>query len=236
MTRMKEDQERLEAALSNMHQGLCLFDSKNAWSSPMDGWQTCSGLRLKISDGHAFCLLVRHVLVERAGGEVNESLVAETLARHRACILQPNGGTLTIPFKNDSTFHRASPTTRWVVTTFDDTTERRNAQKRIEFLALHDELTGLPNRAHFHDAMKAVLTQATDQGHKVAAVRIDLDRFKEVNDAHGHAMGDAVLQELAGRLSRLCATKSLSDGWAAMSSRPSRSIMTALRSMILSRG
>jgi len=206
MTRMKEDQERLEAALSNMHQGLCLFDSEERLV--LANGRVADMFRAAPEDfpmGTPFELLVRHVLVERAGGEVNESLVAETLARHRACILQPNGGTLTIPFKNDSTLsiaHRPRPDGGWV-TTFDDTTERRNAQKRIEFLALHDELTGLPNRAHFHDAMKAVLTQATDQGHKVAAVGIDLDRFKEVNDAHGHAMGDAVLQELVGRLSRL---------------------------------
>lgn len=67
-------------------------------------------------------------------------------------------------------------------------------------MALHDELTGLPNRSSYNDSLDLALSQASRNGGKVAVIGIDLDRFKEVNDVHGHSTGDAVLQELARRM------------------------------------
>ncbi|AKJ30340.1 EAL domain-containing protein [Caldimonas brevitalea] len=66
--------------------------------------------------------------------------------------------------------------------------------------ATHDPLTGLPNRSLLLARMQDALASARDQGHKLALLVVDLDHFKEVNDALGHAVGDAMLQEVAGRL------------------------------------
>ena len=76
---------------------------------------------------------------------------------------------------------------------------RRQATEN-EYLALHDTLTGLPNRSLFHErASRAILSaQRTDVS--VALVLLDLDRFKEVNDTLGHPNGDLLLQEIGGRL------------------------------------
>lgn len=76
------------------------------------------------------------------------------------------------------------------------------AEDRIQSLAASDLLTGMPNRTALHDAMAAALARATRQGHALALLMIDLDRFKPVNDRHGHAVGDKVLQEVAARLHR----------------------------------
>ncbi len=63
-----------------------------------------------------------------------------------------------------------------------------------------DRLTGLPNRAMFHDRLAQELKKADRTGQPLALMLIDLDRFKDVNDTHGHAMGDILLQEAARRM------------------------------------
>jgi len=66
--------------------------------------------------------------------------------------------------------------------------------------ATHDELTGLANRRLFHDRLQQAIRYAHRYGGKVGILYVDLDRFKEINDRHGHQMGDAVLTEVARRL------------------------------------
>ena len=81
------------------------------------------------------------------------------------------------------------------------TRQRRAAEAKVRFLAMHDALTGLPNRAHFAEALSDALSRRqAGRGGDVAVVAIDLDRFKEVNDGLGHAAGDALLQAVAARL------------------------------------
>ncbi|MEM7566604.1 MAG: diguanylate cyclase, partial [Pseudomonadota bacterium] len=82
-----------------------------------------------------------------------------------------------------------------------DVTEARQAQARIHDLAYYDTLTGLPNRQMLRDRAAQELASSDRSGHYGAALFIDLDNFKLLNDTHGHHVGDRLLVEIAGRLS-----------------------------------
>jgi diguanylate cyclase (GGDEF)-like protein len=75
-------------------------------------------------------------------------------------------------------------------------------EKRARHLALHDDLTSLPNRGHFIERLASALAQAEPQRRPLAVMYIDLDGFKPVNDLHGHDIGDQLLRIIAARMSR----------------------------------
>ena len=81
-----------------------------------------------------------------------------------------------------------------------DLRARRKAEGQIAFLAHHDPLTGLANRASFRERFDQELKRAKASGGRLAVLCLDLDRFKEINDALGHPVGDALLRAVAGRL------------------------------------
>jgi diguanylate cyclase (GGDEF)-like protein/PAS domain S-box-containing protein len=80
-----------------------------------------------------------------------------------------------------------------------DVTERKRAEERIEYLATHDALTGLPNRSMFSQLLNHAIQSAQRHKRQLAVFFIDLDRFKIINDTMGHEAGDQLLQEIAKR-------------------------------------
>ena len=91
-----------------------------------------------------------------------------------------------------------------LVGTLADVTEFKNAEERLLHDAVHDNLTGLPNRELFLDRLESVLALGKiDQALRPTAIVVDLDRFKQVNDSVGIAVGDSILLTLARRLARL---------------------------------
>ncbi|MCY7389146.1 MAG: PAS domain-containing protein [Burkholderiales bacterium] len=89
-----------------------------------------------------------------------------------------------------------------ILSLVQDVTTRVLAEERLVYQATHDDLTNLPNRAMLHDRMQQAISRARRSGTSVAALFIDLDRFKEVNDTLGHRIGDELLCEIAERLKR----------------------------------
>ncbi len=85
------------------------------------------------------------------------------------------------------------------VTTHEDITEQRKAEAQIAYMAHHDALTGLPNRSMLRLRLDEALARA-QQGEALAVLCLDLDRFKEVNDTLGHAVGDSLLKAVSERL------------------------------------
>jgi two-component system CheB/CheR fusion protein len=86
------------------------------------------------------------------------------------------------------------------VAMFSDITLVRESQHRVEFLATHDDLTGLPNRTLFNDRLRLALARASRSKESLAVLFLDLDNFKLINDTLGHDVGDKLLKQASARL------------------------------------
>ncbi len=86
------------------------------------------------------------------------------------------------------------------VSIIEDISIRKSAEERVQYLATHDGLTGLPNRAMFSQLLGLAIETASRYDRKFAVLFIDLDRFKIINDSLGHEAGDVLLREVASRL------------------------------------
>ncbi|MFC7300406.1 putative bifunctional diguanylate cyclase/phosphodiesterase [Cognatiluteimonas weifangensis] len=87
-----------------------------------------------------------------------------------------------------------------LVGTVHDVTGRRSTEQKLHRLAHYDALTGLPNRRYATECLERECRAAIEQGHSLALLYLDLDRFKYVNDTQGHSMGDELLRQVAERI------------------------------------
>jgi diguanylate cyclase (GGDEF)-like protein len=200
--------ERFDAALTNMSQGLCMFDADTRLVVHNERFLELFGLRPEeVRPGQTHREVVERIaaLGRYAPGPSTDEFCrgARALADHDAGPATlyrelADGRTLAIAT-------RAMAGGGWVAT-FDDVTERRRAEARITHMAHHDALTGLPNRLFFHDRLEQLLRplrnrpEAGGSPGGAAVLWIDLDRFKDVNDTLGHPAGDALLKAVAGRI------------------------------------
>lgn len=98
---------------------------------------------------------------------------------------------------------RLAKGSRLIVGTITDVTAYREAEEHSRHLALHDPLTGLPNRTLLNERIEQAIIHPNRESDCYALLYIDLDRFKEVNDTYGHQAGDVLVRDFAGRLSAL---------------------------------
>ncbi|MCY7316570.1 MAG: EAL domain-containing protein [Rubrivivax sp.] len=132
---------------------------------------------------------------ERA--RVAEVIAAGDELAYDSALLHADGSTVPVEFIVRTMYHQGE---RLRMTIVRDRRDRVAAEARIQYLAHHDVLTGLPNRAAFIERATLLLNRAAERGQALALLFIDLDHFKRVNDSLGHPAGDTLLQTVAERI------------------------------------
>ena len=193
---------RFDAALNNMVQGLAMFDHEHRVVIANARYAEIYGLTSEqVGPGTALRQILEHRIANGhdAGRSIDDILnsVLRRMAEHDSSHYLSeltDGRCIAV-----SVQRMADGGT---VTTHQDITEQRRSEARIAHLALHDALTGLPNRALLNERLEHALARAK-RGEIVATLIMDLDQFKHVNDTLGHPVGDRLLQMVGDRLRAL---------------------------------
>jgi diguanylate cyclase (GGDEF)-like protein len=188
---------QFDVALSNMQQGLAMFDNANRLVVANRRFSELVGGGDAVPPGTTATRIME--LAAAHGHFSPEDMAA--LHRWRKTMV---GRQTTATHTFDMTDGRALTMTHqpmedgWLATC-EDITERREADIRMAHMARHDALTDLPNRVLFREKLEEAMAYAR-RGKSLALLCLDLDQFKAVNDTLGHPVGDALLQTVAGRL------------------------------------
>jgi len=197
--KMREEELRLAAAAFNTHEAIVITDAQGSIVKVNSAFTEITGYRLEevigknpriFQSGYhdaEFYKAMWHTIRsegiwqgeiwnKRKGGEVYPEY--ETIMA-----VKDNGGEIT-----------------QYIAFFEDITQRKVAEKRIEQLAYYDELTKLPNRRMLTDRLQQAVSSAKRHSYLGALLFVDLDHFKDVNDSLGHLVGDKLLFEVANRL------------------------------------
>ena len=194
------EQNRIfRAALSHMSQGLCMFDFDQRLLLCNDAYASMYGLRPQDSrPGTTLRQILEH-RVEIGSSPIGVDDYVES--RLRAVSRGSPAWFAVDELRNGRVIavtHRSLPD-GGSVATHEDITTRKRAEDRIAYLAHHDVLTGLANRAYFHAVLDDAIAKL-DEGADFSLLYLDLDHFKTVNDTLGHAVGDMLLEQFAQRL------------------------------------
>jgi diguanylate cyclase (GGDEF)-like protein len=195
--------DRFDAALSNMTQGISMFDGRRrlvVWNARYAEIYQLPQSLLKVGTSRediANYIVSNGIAKDRAADcdrdNKDSDASGHPIDRSSSRIEELSDGCVILLSR------QAMSDGGWL-TTHEDITERRRAEKEIIHLARHDPLTGLANRAEFNAKLEEATKRLKRNGGAVTVMMLDLDKFKAVNDRLGHPAGDQLLVEVARRL------------------------------------
>src|SRR3954447_23605278 len=200
---LRESEERFRAAFEHAPIGIAILDRFGNWLDTNNALAELLGRpREELLEAPPFGL--RHLappeqedaLAELLNGARRAFAVERRLLCSSGATLWAGISVSLVRYRDGEPLH--------LICQVEDVSERKAAEKsmskRIAYLAYHDELTGLPNRAMFREHLDLALARADRHGTAIAVLNLDLNRFKLVNDSLGHAAGDQLLREAGARL------------------------------------
>lgn len=205
---LAESEERSRAVIGALEEGLLIYGpdgrviscndaavrifGADSQEQVREGEMAAHGVRMTFEDGTE---------VTRETSTAQRALVTGLRQPERTVHFErDNGWEVWATVSSHPIFRDGETRPYGVVSVFIDVTERRRAQEQIAFLAYHDSLTKLPNRALLDEHLQLALARARRTGSAIALLYVDLDDFKAVNDSLGHAAGDELLKRIAVRL------------------------------------
>ena len=196
---LRQQNLRLDAALGNMVQGLAMFDAEQRLVIANEQYAQMYGLSCdQVRPGTTLRQILEYrIAAGYCPGRSPEDLLRATLRR-----MLGKPSTHYVTELHDGRYIAVSAQTMsdgGTVTTHQDITEQRRSEAKIAHMALHDSLTGLPNRVLLNEQLEHAIARGK-RGELVAVHLLDLDHFKSVNDTLGHPVGDKLLQMVADRL------------------------------------
>ncbi len=195
---LEETKQRLEAIIQTSPLAICTHDMNNTvvtWNPAaerMFGWTEAGAI------GHPMLTMSP----EKSKGAENPTTMArngDSIDQVELVSQRRDGSFINISL-SVAPLKDAAEKQYGYLSIMADITERKAAEKQIEFLAYHDSLTGLPNRLLLQDRFGQAKAHAVRAGTKVALLLMDLDNFKSINDTLGHDAGDALLKQVVTRL------------------------------------
>lgn len=192
LRRAEEEAERLTALANATFEAIVI----SVRGTIIDGNHALEELTGRSLDELKGSTILDHV-TEEDRQRVRQQLALSESGPYELHIVHVDGSLVPVEVRAREVIYRGEQTR---VSAIVDLRERKKAEQHIRHLAQHDPLTDLPNRTVFSERLSAVLAEARRRGGSAAVLMIDLDRFKEINDVHGHLAGDRVIRVTADRL------------------------------------
>ena len=203
---LSEQHRRFDAALNNMPHGVSMLDHDLRIIVTNNQWLDMFGLSPEVvKPGVTMQEVMRHSVAVGNYADIDADELYRSLVESLEAGVSKFYRNLTNGRTVLTSYH-AMPEGGYVAT-YEDITERKQAEERISHMARHDALTGLPNRVLFRDKMDEGLARVQAEHECMAILCLDLDNFKSVNDTLGHPIGDRFLISVANLLKSVIGEK-----------------------------
>jgi diguanylate cyclase (GGDEF)-like protein/PAS domain S-box-containing protein len=197
---LRDSEARYRSLVDSIQEVVFQVDAKGCWTFLNPAWEAVMGFPTSESLGRSFLEFVHPEDRAACVASFEPILRREKNAcRNTSRYLTRDGAERWIDVNAQPVFDVAGEIVG-TAGTLTDVTQRVIAEADMRRLAHHDKLTGLPNRALFEDRARMAIEGARRRNKSVAFLFVDLDRFKPINDTHGHHVGDLVLKEIGTRL------------------------------------
>jgi diguanylate cyclase (GGDEF)-like protein/PAS domain S-box-containing protein len=201
--RAEEDYRLLANAIAHTADGIIILDTGRRIVAVNHAFTTITGYAPEEVIGY---LLTRPQTLKIPGPTLY-SIWTDALATGRwegeVWNVRKNGELYTVRLSLSAVHDERREVVSHYVAVFNDISPHKINEERLKHLATHDPLTGLPNRTEFERCCREAMARARRQGHRLAVLYIDLDKFKPVNDTYGHVAGDELLRVLSVRMQQM---------------------------------